>query len=37
MSPTALLGTASEKSKSLEAAAQILTKEVIKSAAWNDA
>ena len=37
VSPTTLLGTASEKSKSLEAAAQILAKEVIKSAAWNDA
>ena len=37
VSPAALLGAASEKSKSLEAAAQILAKEVVESAAWNDA
>jgi mediator of RNA polymerase II transcription subunit 13, fungi type len=37
VSPAALLGPASEKSKSLEAAAQILAKEVVESAAWNDA
>jgi hypothetical protein len=37
MSPTALLSTALEKSKSLEAAAQILAKKVIKSAVWDDA
>jgi len=36
VSPAALLGAASEKSKSLEAAAQILAKEVVESAAWND-
>jgi hypothetical protein len=36
VSPTALLGAASEKLQSLEAATQILTKEV-ESAAWNDA
>jgi len=33
VSPTVLLSTALEKSKSLKAAAQILVKEVIKSAA----
>jgi mediator of RNA polymerase II transcription subunit 13 len=37
VSPAALLGAASEKSKSLEAAAQILAKEVVESASWNDA
>jgi mediator of RNA polymerase II transcription subunit 13 len=37
VSPAALLGAASEKSKSLEAAAQILAKEVVESATWNDA
>jgi mediator of RNA polymerase II transcription subunit 13 len=37
VSPAALLGATSEKSKSLEAAAQILAKEVVESAAWNDA
>jgi hypothetical protein len=37
VSPTVLLGTASEKLKSLEAAAQILAKEVIESVVWNDA
>jgi mediator of RNA polymerase II transcription subunit 13 len=36
VSPAALLGAASEKSKSLEAAAQILAKEVVESAVWND-
>ncbi|KAH9052639.1 mediator complex subunit 13 C-terminal-domain-containing protein [Lactarius vividus] len=37
VSPAALLGAASEKSKSLEAAAQILAKEVVESATWNEA
>ncbi|KAI0301935.1 mediator complex subunit 13 C-terminal-domain-containing protein [Multifurca ochricompacta] len=37
VSPAALLGAASEKSRSLEAAAQILAKEVVESATWNDA
>ncbi|KAH9978217.1 hypothetical protein BGW80DRAFT_800006 [Lactifluus volemus] len=37
VSPAALVGAASEKSKSLEAAAQILAKEVVESAMWNDA
>ena len=36
MSHAALLDAASEKSKLLEAAAQILAKEVIECAAWND-
>ncbi len=37
VSPAALLGAASEKSRSLEAAAQILAKEVVESATWNEA
>ena len=37
VSPAALLGAASEKSKSLEAAAQILAKEVVESTTWNEA
>jgi mediator of RNA polymerase II transcription subunit 13, fungi type len=37
VSPAALVCAASEKSKSLEAAAQILAKEVVESAMWNDA
>ena len=37
VSPAALLGAASEKSRSLEAAAQILAKEVVESAVWDDA
>ena len=37
VSPAALLGAASEKSKSLEAAAQILAKEVVESATWDEA
>ncbi|KAI0051453.1 hypothetical protein FA95DRAFT_278801 [Auriscalpium vulgare] len=37
VSPAALLGAASEKSKSLEAAAHILAKEVVESPVWGDA
>ncbi|KAI0269401.1 mediator complex subunit 13 C-terminal-domain-containing protein [Gloeopeniophorella convolvens] len=37
VSPAALLGVTPEKSKSFEAAAQILAKEVVESATWNDA
>ncbi|KAI0643620.1 hypothetical protein C8Q79DRAFT_928154 [Trametes meyenii] len=37
VSPAAVLGAASEKSKSLEAAAQILIKEVVENPMWADA
>ncbi|KAI0329947.1 hypothetical protein GY45DRAFT_1251784 [Cubamyces sp. BRFM 1775] len=37
VSPAAVLGAASEKSKSLEAAAQILVKEVVENPTWSDA
>ncbi|TFK83195.1 hypothetical protein K466DRAFT_498929 [Polyporus arcularius HHB13444] len=37
VSPAAVLGAASEKSKSLEAAAQILVKEVIENPVWAEA
>ena len=37
VSPAAILGAASEKSKSLEAAAQILVKEVIENPVWQEA
>ncbi|KAI0676690.1 mediator complex subunit 13 C-terminal-domain-containing protein [Trametes maxima] len=37
VSPAAVLGAASEKSKSLEAAAQILIKEVVENPIWSDA
>ncbi|RPD62123.1 hypothetical protein L226DRAFT_463453 [Lentinus tigrinus ALCF2SS1-7] len=37
VSPAAVLGAASEKSKSLEAAAQILVKEVVENPLWSEA
>ncbi|CCM01039.1 uncharacterized protein FIBRA_03087 [Fibroporia radiculosa] len=37
VSPAALVGAASEKSKSLEAAAQLLVREVVENSAWADA
>ncbi|KAL6299971.1 hypothetical protein BKA93DRAFT_741474 [Sparassis latifolia] len=37
VSPAAVLGAASEKSKSLEAAAQLLMKEAVENSAWADA
>ena len=37
VSPAAVLGAASEKSKSLEAAAQVLVKEVVENPVWSDA
>ncbi|KAI9069534.1 hypothetical protein FKP32DRAFT_1559466 [Trametes sanguinea] len=37
VSPAAVLGAASEKSKSLEAAAQILVKEVVENPTWAEA
>ncbi|OCH87684.1 hypothetical protein OBBRIDRAFT_735799 [Obba rivulosa] len=37
VSPAAVLGAASEKSKSLEAAAQILVREVVENVAWAEA
>jgi len=37
MLSAALLGAASEKSKSLEVAAQLLAKQVVERAMWNDA
>ncbi|THH18281.1 hypothetical protein EW146_g2660 [Bondarzewia mesenterica] len=37
VSPAALVGQASEKLKSLEAAAQLLVKEVVESSVWGDA
>ncbi|TBU27711.1 mediator complex subunit 13 C-terminal-domain-containing protein [Dichomitus squalens] len=37
VSPAAILGAASEKSKSLEAAAQILVKEVVENPVWQEA
>ena len=37
VSPAAVLGAASEKSKSLEAAAQILVKEVVENPVWSEA
>ena len=37
VSPAAILGAASEKSKSLEAAAQVLVKEVIENPVWQEA
>ena len=37
VSPAAILGAASEKSKSLEAAAQILIKEVVENPVWAEA
>ncbi|KAI0706930.1 mediator complex subunit 13 C-terminal-domain-containing protein [Cerioporus squamosus] len=37
VSPAAVLGAASEKSKSLEAAAQILVQEVIENPVWSEA
>lgn len=37
VSPAAVLGAASEKSKSLEAAAQILVKEVVENPVWAEA
>ncbi|PCH41643.1 hypothetical protein WOLCODRAFT_163279 [Wolfiporia cocos MD-104 SS10] len=37
VSPAAVLGAASEKSKSLEAAAQLLVKELVENTAWADA
>ncbi|OBZ71892.1 Mediator of RNA polymerase II transcription subunit 13 [Grifola frondosa] len=37
VSPAAVLGAASEKSKSLEAAAQILIHEVVENSIWSDA
>ena len=36
VSPAAILGAASEKSKSLEAAAQILVKEVVENPVWSE-
>ncbi|TFY64313.1 hypothetical protein EVG20_g5983 [Dentipellis fragilis] len=37
VSPAAILGATTEKSKSLEAAAHILAKEVVESCVWGDA
>ncbi|KAI0772549.1 mediator complex subunit 13 C-terminal-domain-containing protein [Trametes elegans] len=37
VSPAAVLGAASEKAQSVEAAAQILVKEVVENATWADA
>ncbi|KAI8984928.1 mediator complex subunit 13 C-terminal-domain-containing protein [Trametes punicea] len=37
VSPAAVLGAASEKSKSLEAAAQILVEEVVENPTWSEA
>ncbi|VDC01105.1 unnamed protein product [Peniophora sp. CBMAI 1063] len=37
VSPAALMGAASEKAKSLEAAAQLLAREVVESAVWAEA
>ncbi|KAI0829265.1 mediator complex subunit 13 C-terminal-domain-containing protein [Trametes gibbosa] len=37
VSPAAILGAASEKSKSLEAAAQILVKEIVENPVWAEA